>query len=183
MSHVCDKPIAWDALVDYWAGDLTSAESDGVEEQLFACAGCTKAAERVARIAHTLKGAIPPVVSAEEAAALRARGLRVADNEFLPNVRKEAVFTKDLDVLLHRLRGLDLVNAERVEVAVKVESTGDTIFEEMFAPFDRDRGEVLVACQRHFVAYPPDIVFDVRVHRAKADATVQRFIVPHVNQL
>jgi hypothetical protein len=180
VTHTCERPIAWDVLVDYWADDLPGDEAERVEAQLFACGACTATSARVARIAQAMRSAIPPVVSEEDVAALRARGLVVEENRFAPGVRQEARFGAAVDILVHRLGGLDLSRARRVDVTVRIESTGQVILEDLFAPFDPARGEVLIACQRHFAGLPPDVAFDVRTHTADGDAPVQTFLVPHV---
>ncbi len=66
-----------------------------------------------------------------------------------------------------------------MQLSVRVESTGDVVFEDHFAPFDRARGEVLVACQRHFSSLPPDIAFDVRAHDPSGRVSLTTFTVPH----
>ena len=63
---------------------------------------------------------------------------------------------------------------------MRVESTGALLFEDHFAPFDRARGEVLIACQRHFVHFPPDVAFDVRAYAGPAELSATTFLVPHV---
>ncbi len=63
---------------------------------------------------------------------------------------------------------------------VSATRSGHTWFVDPFAPFDAERGEVLIACQRHFEALAdPDVVFDVHVHRGDA-TTVTTFFIPHV---
>jgi hypothetical protein len=47
-------------------------------------------------------------------------------------------------------------------------------------PFDRDSGEVLIACQRHFVAFPPTIVAEVRARDATGSTRAARYPIPHV---
>jgi hypothetical protein len=180
MSHACLAPIAWERLVDYWAGDLDRAAIDDVEEHLFGCETCSLESARVARIAQALRTAIPPVVTLEQTAELRSRGLVVEENRFEPNERREVVFGRGVDILIHRLGGMDLSSAERVRVDVRIESTGQLVFEEHFAPFDRERGEVLIACQRHFAALPPDVAFEVSVFEPDGRTSAASFMVPHV---
>lgn len=68
----------------------------------------------------------------------------------------------------------------RVEVTVSSESSSETLFVDPLAPFDPARGEVLIACQRHFAAFPPDVVFDVRALAADgAELARARYRVPH----
>jgi hypothetical protein len=184
VSAPCAAPIDPGRLVDYWASDLDPAESQRVEEHLFACAACSAELERVARVVQALRTEIPAVVAASDMQALRARGLVVEENAFKPGTRREVTFRPGVDVLIHRLQGMDLGRAERVHVSVHVESTGEVILEDPFAPFDRERGEVLIACQRHFAGLPPDIAFVVRAHgTAEAGAepvSLATFLVPHV---
>mgnify|MGYP006262752617 CR=1 FL=1 len=69
-------------------------------------------------------------------------------------------------------------DADRVRVTVRVEETGDILFDAPFAPFDAERGEVLIACQRHFAALPPNIMFEVHSYKGAA-VTSESFTVPH----
>jgi hypothetical protein len=176
----CATPVGWDRLVEYWADDLDAAETERVEDHLFECAACTAEAARIAAVVQAFRGAIPPVVGRDQMLALRARGLAVEENPIAPGTRHEVHFPEHADILIHRLQGLDLANAERVYVGVRVESTGDLLFEDHFAPFDRTRGEVLIACQRHFAHLPPDVTFDVRAYVGPDQRSAATFIVPHV---
>ena len=176
----CALPLTHEQLVAYWANDLDDAQAEAIEAHLFACDTCFAAAERVAQVAEVFRTSVPPVISRAELEALQARGVAIAENAFQPGTRQTVTFEPGVELLIHRLGGLDLGSAERVQVTVRNESGGPLIFEEMFAPFDRDRGEVLIACQRHFAAYPPDIAIDVRIHRGAQSPELATFIIPHV---
>lgn len=175
----CASPIAHEQLVEYWTNDLPADEIERIEAHLFGCEACTRAAERMSQIVQAFRGSLPPVIGAEQLAALRATGLNVVENDFAPDVRTPVTFERDVDLLIHRLGGLALAQAARVDVIVRSE-TGGAIFEELDAACDRDRGEVLIACQRHFAAFPRDIAVDVRVHREGAPPTVTSYLIPHV---
>ena len=54
----CPAPIGFDAVVDYWAGDLTRAEEDRIDEHVFTCADCA----RELAAAEALAGGIAAVV-------------------------------------------------------------------------------------------------------------------------
>lgn len=180
MSATCAAPLSPHVLADYWAGDLPREESERVEEHVFGCAACASASSRVAAIVTALRSTIPPIVSPSELEALRARGLALVDGYFRPGERREVVFAEGTDLLVHHLGGLALEDAERVHVTVRLER-GGILFEQPIAPFDRARGEVLVACQRHFAELPPDVVFDVQVHReGGARDEVATYVIPHV---
>jgi anti-sigma factor RsiW len=157
-------PIAWESLVDYWAGELDEAATAAVDEHLFGCPDCTATSARVAAVTEAVRSLLPVVVSRDKVERLRKQGARVRENAFVPGDRREVTFSPDTDLLIHRLGGLDLTGAERVDCRVTVESTGALISSVDAAPFDPAEGEVLVACQRHYAAFPHDTVLAVSVH-------------------
>jgi Putative zinc-finger len=179
MSAPCAHPLPWEDLVGYWADDLDPAGIDRVEEHLMGCGACTAILARVAAIAGAVSALIPPLVSAGQLAELRARGLRIVENPMSPGEHRAVVFGREIDLLVHRLGGLDLENAESVRVTVSSEGTGQVFTDEPNAPFDRGSGEVLVACQRHFSVLPPDIVFEVRARGPAGEGPAARYTVPH----
>lgn len=180
VRHTCAVAIDHERWVAYWANELGEAEVAAIDEQMFVCDGCAADGQRVSTVVEAFRTMVPPVIDRTEVEALRAKGHVLRDNEFLPGVRMSVVFERDVDFLIHHLRGLELGEAERVSVRVWSESRG-TLFEDLFAPFDRERGEVLIACQKHFASLPNDIAFDVHVYRAGgyAETTVQTFYIPH----
>lgn len=174
----CSSPLSFGALVDYFAGDLELSAMERVEKHLFGCADCSAAAERVAQMSEAIRSSLPPVVTAEQVEDMHAFGYRVVEGTFVPGERRGAVFAPGVDYLVHRLSGLPLADAERVHLVVRSETSG-VIAEEPYAPFERERGEVLVACQRHFANLPPDVVFDVHVVRRGGERVSCSYYVPH----
>jgi len=165
---------SFEELVAYFAGDHDG--EGALEEHLFSCDACTREASRVAAITETLRSDIPPVIESARLSLLRARGLRVVENEFLPGDH-EIVFPRDVDVMVHRLGGLNLSAATSVGVRIFVESTDRTLVEIPAVKFDRDAGAVLIACQRHFAVMPPDVVMEVTVRGAAE--RVERYGIFH----
>lgn len=180
MSAACAAPPAWEELVMYWAGDLEPAEVDRLDEHLMGCGACSAQSARVAMLAEALRAFIPPILDHATLAALRTRGLRITENPLLPDERRTVVFGLETDVLLHRLGGLDLSAVERLTMRITVEETGALLHEAPSVPFDRDSGEVLIACQRHFASLPPNIVAEVRMHDASGAERVARYPIPHI---
>jgi hypothetical protein len=129
-------------------------------------------------VTETIRALIPPVFDRAMLASLRARGLRLRDNRVQAGTPNDALFGNDIDLLIHHLGGIDLADATDVSVRVSVEQTGEVLAEFPSAAFDPDAGEVLVACQRHFAALPPDTVMDVRVRRPSSEDTT-RFVIRH----
>jgi hypothetical protein len=108
---------------------------------------------------------------------LRAKGLNIRESPLDPG-RHDVTFETDTDILLHRLRGLDLAGATRVSLRVSVESDDRTLVELPQVPFDEPSGEILVACQRHFSAFPPDTQMEVRVESPRG-TRVERYAIMH----
>lgn len=174
----CASPLSFETLVAYWAGELDTAETDRADEHLFSCAACTAASARIASITETLRAHGSPIVTPSRVAEWRARGRIIEDNVVAPNETSNVTF-REQDFIIHHLGGLDLAGAERVQITVRVVETGALILEHPDAPYDREAGEVLVACQRHFAAFPPNIVFEATVHRAEGEAQHERYVVRH----
>lgn len=171
--------LDWATLVDYWSGDLTVTDQEAHEEHLFGCAECTTLSARVAAITNTLRGLIPPLLTPEMVAKLSARGVSFVDNPMRPGERREVVFPPEADILLHQLSELPLAQASRVSFALRVEETGQTIAEIDDAVFDREGGRVLLACQKHFRAFPPNTVAEVRVHDADGGEHLATYTILH----
>ncbi len=180
MSAPCANPLSFETLVAYWAGDLSQPETDAVDAHVMGCAACARMSERVAVVTEGIRASISPFISARELDALRARGLRVEENPVRPGERAPVLFRRDVDLLLHRLGQLDLARAERVQVKVSSEKTGEVMMESPSVPFEAASGEVLIACQRHFSARPHDVVFEVSVIEAGVTKASATYFVPHI---
>jgi hypothetical protein len=171
MTHITPEQ-----LVEYWTTEVDDA---GIEEHLFECEACTLEMERIQRVVSVFRDSLPPVISPVQLAELRASGLQIEENAFSPGTRKEVRFGEQLDLLVHRLAGLSLHDAARVGVTVRSESTGMIVHEDPYAPFDREQGEVLIACQKHFAVFPRDIAVDVRVYRQASEPELVTYSIPH----
>jgi hypothetical protein len=179
MSAPCNE-IAPEDLVAYWAGDLAPAEVDRLDEHLMGCATCSAASARVSAVTEALRAMIPPFVNHATLDALRRLGHRIRENPLQPDDRRTVVFGADTDLLIHKLTGLDLTTATTVGIVITVEETGDVLLAEPSVPFDRGSGEVLIACQPHFAALPPNIVAEVRARDATGAERLVRYPIPHV---
>jgi len=111
--------------------------------------------------------------------SLRARGLKVEENAFAPGERREAIFAKGVDVLVHRLSGFELSGAQRVNVTLRVENSAQVLAEIPNAPFDVREG-VLIACQLHYSNMPPDVVFEVSALDAAGAERSASYTILHV---
>ena len=179
MTGPCTTPASFPSLCDYFAGDLPEAEQEALELHLLGCASCAAEAERVSGLTEALRASIPPVVGPEHLARLRQRGVRIVDNPMQPGEVKDVVFPRSAEVLLQRLCGLSLARATRVSLRLSAEHGGATMLELAEAPFDRVRGEVLVACQQHFASFPHAVVLEVRALDDDGREHGARYVVHH----
>jgi hypothetical protein len=180
MTASCKQPIADATLVDYWADDLAEAELDAVDEHLLGCSACSASSARIAALAGALRLQVPMIMREADIEKLSARGMRIVQNSFNPGERREVEFPAGVDVLLHRLAGLDLQNATRVSFKMSVESTHAVLGELSDAPFDRGSGALLVACRPHYAIFPPDTVADLRVHLEDGSSRDYRYTILHL---
>ena len=175
---ICSTPITWQELVLYWAGDLAPLEQEHIEEHVMGCARCSAESARVAAVTEAVRTLIPPVISQASLNGLREQGMKIEENAFAPG-RQQVVFRRGVDLLIHRLGGFDLSTVERVDVAVRVESSGALLVEVPNAPFDA-HGGVLIACQRHFADLPADVLIEVSATESSGAKRNARYAIPHV---
>lgn len=171
MSHLTPAQ-----LVEYWTKE---GGDPAVEDHVFECEACTLEMERIQRVVSVFRDSLPPVITREQLAELRTTGLAIEDHAFVPGETRAVTFDPKLDLLVHHLGGLSLADASRVGVTVRSPATGMVMHEDPFAPFDRERGEVLIACQKHFAVFPRDVVFDVRVYRDAGEPQLATYSIPH----
>jgi hypothetical protein len=175
----CSTPLSWETLVAYWARDLEPDAEAALEEHVTGCATCTALSEQVAGITEPLRSMLPPVITADRLRRLAALGKPFQETRLAPGERRTVRFPPGVDISIHRLGGLALADAERVSLEVRVESSGRVIIAMADAPFDREDGAVLIACQRHFESYPPDILFSVRAFFKSGGETQSEYVVLH----
>lgn len=179
MSSGCAQPIAWEVLVDYWAGDCDLARADELEEHLMGCGICSATSARIASLTETLRGLIPPLLSRERLQRLYAQGLRITENPMRPGERKKVTFPADVDVLVHKLTGLAVSAHSRIDFALRVESTGRELVSIADAPFDAETGSVLLACQQHNASLPHDTVAEIVAHDESGETRLFRYTILH----
>jgi anti-sigma factor RsiW len=174
----CSSPLPFETLVDYWMGDLDREASERAEEHLFTCAACTDASARTAALLGALRSLVPPVVSGTWVEQLVRRGAHIRTTDVQPGVRVTVAFSPGVDLLVHRLQG-DLSRADRVDCEV-LDASGTRLLTLDHVPFDRQRGQVLIACQRHYIdQYPPDICFRISALAADGTRTIREYRVFH----
>jgi hypothetical protein len=126
------------------------------------CARCTAASTEIVSLLEGLRSVVPPIITSHDVVRLQSAGTRLVANDFASGERKEAFWTSETDLLLHRLK-VDLEAVDVVSVELKTE-TGRSLIRFADVPIEKQDGAVLIACQQHLaVLFPePDIVFVLR---------------------
>jgi hypothetical protein len=171
--------VSFEGLADYLADLLEEPESNELEAHLFACEACASECERLVGIAAAVRDSVPPVISPEQFEALAREGRIAAENRMSPGQVAEVRYPPEGKLLVHRLGGFDLRRAHRVDVEL-VDLEGGILTRMNDVPFDAARGEVLIACQRHFAnSYPDDASFRVEAITGDEREEVKRYTVLH----
>jgi hypothetical protein len=126
----CPAPIGFADVVDYWAGELTRAEEDRIEEHVFNCDNCARelaAAEALARgiAAVAREGRLHSVVTDAILNRLAADGVRIRMYTLEgPGTVHCAVWADD-DLVVARIRA-DFTGVESVTIVTR-QVSGDEI--------------------------------------------------------
>ncbi len=126
----CPAPIGFADVVDYWAGDLTKAEEDRIEEHVFSCADCARevaAAEALARgiAAVVREGRLHSVVNDAILNRLAADGVRVRTYTLDGSGVVPCAVWADDDLVVARIRA-DFAEVDSVTIVTR-QASGDEI--------------------------------------------------------
>jgi hypothetical protein len=175
-------PIAFETLVALWAGELAGAELDTVEEHLFACDSCAAASDQIARLVGGMREMISPVLTRAQVDVLVAGGVRVCEMPIDQPAGHVARFTPDIDLFVFAMRA-DLTGAERVDIEL-LDPHGTVHVQLLNVPFDASRGEVLVACKRHYASYESRVSdtpsFRIVATAAGIPRNVAQYAIKHI---
>jgi hypothetical protein len=126
----CPAPIGFTDVVDYWAGDLTTAEEGRIEEHVFTCADCARelaAAEALGRdiAAVAREGRLHSVVTDSILNRLAADGVRIRMFTLEGGGIVPCAVWADDDLVVARIRA-DFAGAESVTIVTR-QASGDEI--------------------------------------------------------
>jgi hypothetical protein len=88
----CSTPISFEALVDFWFGELAANEEERVEEHLLACAVCSRRLGSLVTLGAGIRsafrnGALGAVISPALLDEMKREGLRL--REYLVGPRRQ----------------------------------------------------------------------------------------------
>lgn len=126
----CPAPIGFANVVDYWAGDLTRAEEDRIDEHVFTCADCARelaAVEALARgIAAVARGGrFHSVVTDAILNRLAADGVRIRMYTLEGAGIVPCSVWADDDLVVSRIRA-DFSDVDSVTIVTR-QASGDEI--------------------------------------------------------
>jgi hypothetical protein len=131
MTHSrCPSPIAFADVVDYWAGDLTLAEGDRIEEHVFSCADCARELAEAKALADGIaavvrEGRLQSVVSDAILNRLAADGVRVRMYTLDGAGIVPCAVWADDDLVVARIRA-DFTDVDSVTIVTR-QASGDEI--------------------------------------------------------
>jgi hypothetical protein len=173
----CAAPIPFETLVELWTGELAEDQAGAIEEHVFSCDTCAALSARLARLTTRLRELIPPVISQAHKERLEKGGLRIHVTPALAGELVHVRFSADRDLLVHALRG-DFTAVDRVDLEVGTDDDPPRIHVTA-APFDAARGEVLIACQRHYQELGDLVYFQMHVVKDGVRQPAGRYRVHH----
>jgi hypothetical protein len=166
-------------LGDYFAGDLSPERANRVEDHVFNCDACGRAFDRIGAIAQALREQMPVAISRERLDQLSATGMRIRQAPVVAGTPVEVVFARDLDLLVPTLLA-DLTGVRRLGIELSVPD-GPPIVSIDDIPFDRERGEVLIACQRHYMdAFPRLVTFRLFAVSDEGTDPIGEYVINHL---
>jgi hypothetical protein len=147
VSGVCARPIADEALLDSWAGELRSAEGRRVEKHLFSCGECSARAGAVHELAEGVRqlvreGGLSIAVLPAVVERLHREGRRIREYRVAPGGGVQCTVGPEDDVVLARLVA-DLRDVSRLDLVFRVDDGPEERLADL--PFDPAAGEVMFA--------------------------------------
>jgi hypothetical protein len=144
----CAAPITFEALLDYWTGDLPEGRGEEIEEHVFACEGCAGRLRELEQVATSIRrlaatGKLRAAVAPSLVDVLARRGLRIRTYRGRAGETIPCGAAPEDELLVARLP-VDLAGVARVDLVVCDERWAER---ERLAdvPVDRRRSEVLIA--------------------------------------
>jgi len=161
----CGEPIAFGALVDYWAEAPEGDASAALEEHLFSCDPCADRMASVATMARGVarlgRGGARLMMTPALLERLRADAVRIRTYTVDAGGSVACTIAPGDEVCLTTLRA-DLRNVRRLDLDL-LDEDGGLLSHAADVPFDRARGEVLLADTGAFVRSLPAMSFSLRL--------------------
>jgi Putative zinc-finger len=143
----CSVRLADGLVLDWWTGELGSAEARRVERHLLSCAPCAARAQLLAAVSQGVRalvrqGRLPVALSPSVVERLRSEGRRIREYRVAPGGSVQCSVGPEDDVVLARL-GVDLAGVTQLDLLSRVGDGPERRFADL--PFDASTAELIVA--------------------------------------
>jgi hypothetical protein len=149
-SSRCQTPIALEALVAYWLGELAAPAEEPVEEHLFRCASCVRHLEAIAALGAGIRaavrdGAVQALITPSFLELMQRQGMRIRQYRVEPGATVACTIHADDDAVVGRMQ-VALAGVNRVDALHRLDLHDGRVREWRVAdvPFGPDAGELLL---------------------------------------
>jgi hypothetical protein len=146
MTAECSTAASIGLLVDYWAGDATTADAERLEDHAFACDSCWRRLAAVASLARgvaqvaAMRGGLAMVVTQAMIDRLATEGLRMRHYRPRPGQTVHCTIGPDDDLSVTYLTA-DFQDVQRVDLVFYAHDKEWARIED--APIDHTTGQVI----------------------------------------
>jgi hypothetical protein len=161
-----------ETIAAYTLDELGEDELRAFEEHYFGCDACLAQAERMHRLVRELEATLPSVLTTARRKRIESVLPRPKSVDVQPGGRATIRLAADEPIAFWVMHA-PLADAERVDFEAR-DDQGTTLFTLKDIPFDRERGEVVLACQVHFRTLPG--VENMRASLVATDAKGSRTV-------
>ena len=151
MTAPCTQPLALQALIAYWLGELGAEDESRIEEHLLGCSACSGALQNLIGLAAGIHsavrhGRIGTVIAGVLPQRLAAAGLRVREYRVARNGSVNCTVAPDDDVVVAHLEA-PLAAVGRLDVVVlgPEDHPGNRAHRLEDVPFHASDNEVVIA--------------------------------------
>ena len=177
MSTACPS---LESLAGWVEGGIAADEEERIEQHLFECDRCTARAAGLERVVRQLRRMVPPVLTPERRRKLEAMARPLPVVSVSPGEHATIEFGPGEQLGFWLIRA-DLGGVDRLDCELlATDGSGLGVLEDV--PFDPERGEVVLACQRHYrdLGYPADMVVRVSSVSALGVRPLGEYFLKHV---
>ena len=119
MSERCEAPIALEALVAYWLGELAASAEEPIEEHLFRCASCVRRLEALAALGSGIRaavrdGAVQALITPSFLELMQRQGMRIREYRVEAGATVACTIQADDDAVVGRIQ-VALAGVHRVD--------------------------------------------------------------------
>lgn len=163
-------------LLAYWLGELPAEDEAALDVHLLGCGECSARLEALAALATGVRAAfrqarLTSFLSADFVERLRAQGLRLREYRVPRDGSVLCTVAPEDDLVIGRLQA-PLADVARVDLVSRIAGQPDEHGEDV--PFDRARGEVLIAPDLVRLRAMPSHVQRIELFAVNADGVTTR---------